>query len=201
MQGVEQALRGYLDSPQVDLAAIRTLLDGASHQERLSAVRGLGKADQKRLYAAAEGFASLRLADLVPPETPDMTTVRHHGRNTLPAFSLFEKRFCRPPALESEPPEVLYGFNHQSVSWLTGPGYYIARDDPVRGEVCIDYHEVPPSAPAGWPPIRSNEAGLSRLVYGFMIDTLRRLSTHVSVGRAARRGRDMDSWFVLCREA
>ena len=64
-----------------------------------------------------------------------------------------------------------------------------------------DYGEVPTAAPEGWPRIQRNELGLSRFVYGFMLDRLRRVSEHVSIGSAARRGRDLGSWFVLCREA
>jgi hypothetical protein len=37
-------------------------------------------------------------------------------------------------------------------------------------------------------------------VYGFMVDTLRRVSLHVTIGSAARNGRDLGSWFVLVRE-
>ena len=48
--------------------------------------------------------------------------------------------------------------------------------------------------------IRSNERGLGRLVYGFMVDTLRRVSEHVTIGSAARKGKDLGSWFILCRE-
>ena len=49
--------------------------------------------------------------------------------------------------------------------------------------------------------VRANERLLlGRFVYGFMIDTLRRVSEHVTIGSAARKGRDMGSWFLLCRE-
>jgi len=184
---------------QVDPRAVCALLDSATHEQRLGAVRSLHKTAQRRLYDAVEGFLPVRLADLVPPEVSDMAPVRHFGRNTLPAFRDFEKRFCRPEGLDPEQPDHLYGFNFQSVSWLTGPGYFVARNSAEGPEVRIDYHEVPPVAPAGWPEIRPNEQGLSRFVYGFMVDTLRRVSTHVTVGRAARKGRDMDSWFVLCQ--
>jgi hypothetical protein len=83
----------------------------------------------------------------------------------------------------------------------TGPGYFVAREDPARPEVLIDYREIPAEQPAGWPGLRSNERGLSRFVYGFMVDTLRRVSEHVTIGSAARNGRDLGSWFILCREA
>lgn len=52
----------------------------------------------------------------------------------------------------------------------------------------------------GWPDIRGNECGGARLVYGFMVDTPRRVSEHVTIGRAARRGKVMDAWFLLCRD-
>ncbi len=70
-----------------------------------------------------------------------------------------------------------------------------------RPEILVDYHHVPGVRPEGWPPIRPNDRGLSRFVYGFMIDTLRRVSEHVTIGSAARAGKDMGSWFVLSREA
>ena len=75
-----------------------------------------------------------------------------------------------------------------------------APERPACSEVWIDYTRVPPEAPQGWPAVRSNERGLSRFVYGFMIDTLRRVSEHVTIGSAARKGRDMGSWFILVRE-
>jgi hypothetical protein len=130
-----------------------------------------------------------------------MTPVRHYGRNTLPAFTWFEKRFCRPPDVDPARPGALYGFNFQSLSVLTGPGYFVAHDDPAGREVLIDYRELPPLHPAGWPEIRGNERGLARLVYGSMVDRLRRVSEHVSIGSATRHGREFGSWFVLAREA
>jgi hypothetical protein len=180
---------------------IAGFLDGLASPDRIEAVRALGRPEQRRLYAAVDGFLPLRLTDLVPPSAADLETVRHFGRNTLPAFTLFEKRFCRPRGADARKPGELYGFNYQTLSRLTGPGYFVAREDPTRPEVLIDYTEVPPDHPGDWPAIRRNEVGLSRLVYGYMIDTLRRVSEHVTIGSAARRGRDLGSWFVLSRQA
>ena len=89
----------------------------------------------------------------------------------------------------------------EAMAWLTGPGYFVAREDPDRPEVWIDYNRLPPEHPAGWPETRRNDRGPARLVYGFMVDTLRRVSEHVTIGSAARKGRDLGSWFVLCRQA
>jgi hypothetical protein len=58
---------------------------------------------------------------------------------------------------------------------------------------------VPNEKPSDWPEIRSNERGLSRFVYGFMIDRLRRVSEHVTIGSAARNGKDLGSYFILSR--
>jgi hypothetical protein len=184
----------------LDVRKIAQLLDSLSHTARVAATRSLGRAQQRRLYAAAEGFLPVRLADLVPPGVGDQMPVRHFGKNTLPLFSHFEKRFCRPAGADAAKPGELYGFNFQALQGLTGPGYFVASEDPTRPEVWIDYRRVPPEAPAGWPAIRSNERGLARLVYGFMLDTLRRVSEHVTIGSAARHGKDLGSWFVLCRQ-
>jgi len=77
----------------------------------------------------------------------------------------------------------------------------VLRADAERGELLVDYNLVPPAHPPAWPEIRRNETGLSRFVYGFMIDRLRGVSQHVTIGSAARKGKDLGSWFVLCREA
>ncbi len=193
-------LRTRLREASAALAPVSQLLDGISHAERVAAIRGLGRREQRALYAAAASAPPLRLSDLVPPGVPAMTQVRHHGRNTLPAFTWFEKRFCRPPGSDPERPGALFGFNFQRLAPLTGPGYFIARDDPAGREVRIDYRELPAEHPPGWPAIRSNERGLARLVYGFMVDRLRRVSQHVSIGSATRHGRELGSWFVLARE-
>ncbi|MGH0037682.1 MAG: hypothetical protein ACQGVK_21845 [Myxococcota bacterium] len=175
-------------------------LDGLAEPDRIAAVRGLGRSDQRRLWQRVDGFAAMRLRDLVPPEVPALATVRHYGRNTLPAFSLFEKRFTRPSGENAEQPGELHGFNFQAMQRFTGPGYFVAVEAGDRAEVLVDYRRLPDQHPEGWPEIVSNERGVARFVYGFMVDTLRRVSEHVSIGRAARKGRDMGSWFALCRE-
>jgi hypothetical protein len=195
----DELLARIAETP-VSPSAIATLLDGLGHAERVAATRALGRTAQARLYRAVDGFLPLRLADMVPPARPDWSEVRHHGRNTLPAFTHFEKRFCRPRGADPKRPEVLYGFNFQPLSPLTGPGYFLGVEATGRPEVLVDYNRVPDDHPAGWPAIRRNERGVSRFVYGFMIDTLRRVSEHVTIGSAARKGRDIGSWFVLCRE-
>jgi hypothetical protein len=193
-------LTARLTEEPIRMKELAALLDGLAHEARVAWVRSVGRRDQRRLYEAAAGFLPLALADLVPPSRADEATVRHFGKNTLPAFTWFEKRFARPAGEDPRAPATLHGFNFQTLSWLTGPGYYVAHADPERPEVLIDYREIPPTAPPGWPALRRNEVGLSRFVYGNMVDRLRRVSEHVTIGSAARNGRDLGSWFLLTRE-
>ena len=193
------AFRSMISDSAVAPAAIADLLDGLTEDVRTRVVRQLGRSDQRALYSKVEGFAPLELTDLVPPTRSDLEEVRHLGRNTLPAFTIFEKRFCRLPGSAPDSPGELAGYNFQTMSAITGPGYYLARDDTKTREVLVDYHRLPDQKPSDWPPIRSNERGLSRFVYGFMIDRLRRVSKHVTIGSAARKGRDLGSYFILSR--
>jgi len=197
---ITEELLARLRSIPIKMDELAAFLDGLQHEDRVAAIRSVGRAEQRALYEAADGVAPVRLADLVLPACADLETVRHFGKNTLPAFTHFEKRFCRPVGQDAAHPEELWGFNFQTMSPLTGPGYYVAVEDPNRAEVLVDYRRVPPEAPPGWPPVKVNERGASRFVYGFMVDTLRRVSEHVTIGSAARKGRDMGSWFLLTRE-
>ncbi len=179
---------------------VARFLDGLPLKLAVAAIRALGRSEQRALYRVVDGFLPVRLHELVPPGVADFVTVRHYGKNTLPVFTHFEKRFCRPKGADHQKPGELYGFNFQAMSPVTGPGYFVARESPERPEVWIDYEHVPPGHPEDWPEIRVNERGLARFVYGFMVDTLRRVSEHVTIGSAARRGKDLGSWFILCRE-
>ncbi len=181
--------------------AIADLLDSLPESQRVAAVRALGPRDQKQLWQLVDGFASVSLTDMVPPRIAALTPVVHYGKNSMPLFTLFEKRFYRPAAEDPNAPRELCGANFQTISFLTGPGYYVVRPHPSRGgELDVDYRSLPSSKPEGWPAIVSNERGLSRLVYGFMVDTLRRVSEHVTIGSAARHGKPIGAYFVLCRQ-
>lgn len=178
------------------LDGVRAFLDALEADQRVAAVGCLHRKAQRTLWERAAGFCPLSLSDLVPADHPPLSPVRHHGRNSLLAFTRFEKRFYRLSGRAE-----LGGANFQGIGWLTGPGYYLAREDGTRGEVVIDYAQLPEARPEGWPTIASNERGISRLVFGFMVDRLRRVSEHVTIGRASRHGQELSAWFVLCREA
>lgn len=180
-------------------SALAELFDGLSGDMRSALVRRLGRGEQRALYEKVDGFAPLTLVDLVPANRGDDEEVRHLGFNTLPAFRVFEKRFARASGQDPAAPTTLAGYNFQAMSALTGPGYFEGTDDTDRAEVLVDYHRLPTTTPAGWPPVRSNERGLSRFVYGFMIDRLRRVSKHVTIGSASRKGKDLGSYFALTR--
>ena len=113
-------LSGLLADTPVPVQRVADLLDGLAHEERVFVIRSLGRPQQRALYAAVDGFRPVRLVDMVTPDTEDFVPVRHCGRNTLPAFTHFEKRFCRPRGADREKPGELYGFNFQSMAKVTG---------------------------------------------------------------------------------
>ena len=177
-----------------DRAAIAAFLDGLPHGERVAAITALsGPRLQARLYAAVSGAPPVTLADFVPPDAPPLHEVIFHGKNSLPAFTLFQKRFCRPSRGTGE----LWGYNHQALAWLTGPGYFVVHDD-ARG-AAIDYREVPPERPPSWPEVKPNDRGLSRFVYRDMVDYIRRVSRDVFIGATHRNGEATGKLFVLWR--
>jgi hypothetical protein len=189
-------IEAFFSGGRVDVAGLSRHLDGLTDTARAAATRSMTPGQQARLYEAAKGFRPLTLEHFVPAGVPPLAQVIHTGKNSIPVVSHFEKRFCRP-----EPGSArLWGYNQNppAVQVVSGPGYFVCYAIEA-GEVLIDYCEVPPGKPDAWPPIRPNSAGLSRFIYNRTKDTMRGISAHVSIGRAARDGKIMDNWFVLCR--
>jgi hypothetical protein len=178
-----------------DLKEIRAALDVQSHSERLRAIRSLSGKAQAQLFDAAKGVARLTLEDLVPAVVAPLHEVPHNGKNSLALFTRFAKVFCRPERDAKE----LWGYNRSGefVETFVGPGYYVAYEQ--GDEVMVDYTRAPAGKPENWPTMLSNHARLSRFVYADMVDALRSVSAHVSIGRAIRKGKAADNWFVLCR--
>jgi hypothetical protein len=191
-------LDDLLRSGSFDIAEVGRRLDQLAPAARLSAVRSLGGRAQAELYDAAKSLRKLRLDDLVPSATPAMQEVAHEGKNSLPAFTQFAKVFCRPKNGDAH---ELWGYNRNSklVERAVGPGYYVAYEGP-GDEVLVDYTRLPKGKLAHWPEILGNDERLSRFVYAGMIDALRGVSEHVTIGRAIRHGKVADNWFVLCRQ-
>ena len=177
----------------LDLDGIRDWLDTASPVERLTAVRGITGKQQALLFSATEGRPGLTLSSIVPSDTDPLVEVIHHGRNSLPMFNDFQKRFAR-----TSEDGVLVGYNEQSMRWATGPGYFMARED--GAEIAIDYRQLPDVKVDSWPEIVSQSAKLGRLVYFGMVDMLRPVSSHVTVGRAWKGGKVTNNYFLLCRD-
>jgi hypothetical protein len=176
--------------------ALAALCDEFNLDERLAAVRGLGKAEMTKLYERAAGQGQVALDYLVPADAPDSGAV-WNGKNSLPVFNTMCKTFARAPQ-----PETLLGRNPFAHNWLIGPGYFTCTVSPKQpGEFLIDYTREPAQAPAGWPPVKPNRAGASRLVYFQMHDHLRPVGKNVAIGAAfdARSGKSKNQYFVLAR--
>ncbi|NUN15967.1 MAG: hypothetical protein HUU55_20260 [Myxococcales bacterium] len=190
----QEQVRGLLTGNTLDLEAAESAMDALPPDLRLALIRTFSRKFQADLFEAAKG-RRVTLAHIVPAGTKPLVEVIHEGKNTLPAFTQFQKRFCRSPLA---PDKELWGYNHQTMAWATGPGYFVAFED--GNEIAIDYTKIPPSKPETWPAILRNDQRLSRFVYNGTIDYLRRVSAHVTIGRATRANKPMDAWFVLCRQ-
>lgn len=183
----------------VDMDSVAAFLDDLHHEGRVAAIRSIGAKEQSRLFDAARGFRKVTVDDFVPAGTPPMTQVIHWGHNSLPAFSTFQKRFCLPDDADARAAGELWGYNHQTLTSLTGPGYFVCYDV-EDSEVLIDYTRIPPRGAPGWPRVLRNDQRLSRFIYNGTQDLMRGVSNHVSIGRASREGEPMPNWFVLCRQ-
>ncbi len=197
MTDPKHSIKTLLATDDVDIDAVAQTLDALDSDERVEAIRSLGKKAQVRLWNAAEGRTTA-LEDIVPSDVESAVEVIHAGKNSLPLFTKFEKRFCRVADDDS----ILYGYNEGPTRKFVGPGYFVTAFDADRGEVGINYYKTPPEdavLPNDWPAIRPNEKGISNLVYAKMIDYLRQVSTHVTIGRAVRKGKTTNNYFLLCR--
>lgn len=191
-------IQSILASDPLDVAALGSALEALPQPERIAAVRAIGGKAQRRIWDACEGHETA-LEDFVPAGKGAPEQVIHSGKNSLPVFTEFEKRFTRT----ADDPSVLYGYNEASVGKLIGPGFFVAHYFPDRKEIGIDYLQVPPEGsafPDGWPALKPNTSGLQRFVYNGMIDYMRKVSAHVTIGRAYRGGtQEQPNYFLLCR--
>jgi len=173
-------------------------LDGLSPPRRDAEALALGGRQVGRLYDAVSGGRALGISDIVADDVPAGRTVIFEGRNSLPAFTHFQKRFAR---LESG---QVVGYNHQTMSFATGPGFFVVKTpDPqsdVPGELYFDYTQMPEQVPHGWPEFMPNTEGLSLLVYANMKDYMREVARGVLVGAAYKRGKRQSQYFLLARE-
>jgi hypothetical protein len=191
-------LRNLITEKKVDLERLAKDLDELGHPGRVWAVHQWTKGIQARLYEAAKGFRKITLEDFVPEGVGPLVEVIHEGKNTLPAHTHFQKRFCKPK--DESKKDALWGYNHQSLAGITGPGYFVTHLAGDEGEVDIDYTMIPPEKPEAWPGIAPAGTRFGRFVYHGMVDVMRGISKNVSIGRARKAKGWMDAWFILVRE-
>jgi hypothetical protein len=182
----------------LDVPRLAKDLDELGHPGRVWAVRQWTRANMATLWEAVKGMRPVTLDDFVPPSVPPHVEVIHEGKNSLSAATHFQKRFARPKDPDAK--DILLGFNFQAFSPFTGPGYYVAHPSAEAGEVDIDYTIIPREKPPSWPDILPNSSRFGRFVYHGMVDVMRGISSHVSIGRAKKKDGWMDAWFVLVRE-
>jgi hypothetical protein len=189
-----------LPSAARSLAELTQALDAVDHPTRVDWSRQLGRREQLALYALAEGSA-LRVDDMVDAEG---VVVIHTGRNGLALFNRFEKRFARQG-------DEIVGYNHNDglggpfnfiARRIVGPGHYVAYDAPDGDGVWVDYRRLPMRRHPSFPPLLDNDRGLRSLVFGNMVDVIRRVSKHVTIGDAFKNkspprtlGSRVGSWF------
>lgn len=193
--------REMLRSEEVEREPFAHAFEAAPPAERVAIIEAIDGRGQAKLWRAAAGQA-VSIEEMVPRDLGPLRPVIFHGKNSLPVFTRFEKRFCRPaPGVERD---ELWGFNFQPVAWLaplTGPGYFVAYDTPAGiGAVAVDYRRIPAGRPPGWPELHDNTYRLSRFIYNGMVDYLRRVSRHLLIGRATRGEKELPNYFLLCRE-
>ncbi len=173
---------------------IASHLDALGSTERLAQVLAVTGPLVGQLYDRVGGAEPLTMTDLVPEG--ETGTVILEGRNSLPAFSRFQKRFQRVGAR-------IIGYNHQTMSPITGPGYFVVQP-PTAGEahpdeLYFDYTTEPGTSPIGWPAYKPNDRALSRLVYMDMKDFCRRVARGVLVGKAYKHGVAQNAYFTLTK--
>lgn len=185
---------GLLIGAGADHTALATFLDALDDAARVREVRSLARKDLGALYERCASAPPLRLADFVPDSVPVGKTIICAGLNNLPMFRTFEKRLVRTPS------GLVFGFNFQSMSFITGPGYFAITES--GNELLFDYTKVPSQSdvPADWPKVVPNDSGLSNFVYKDLHDFCRRVSRDVLIGHATRRGESMPQYFVLARQ-
>jgi hypothetical protein len=167
------------------VGALGAKLDALVPPVRRQQALSLGAAHHKVLFKAAERAS---MVDVLAPEGFLKEKV-FEGRNSLPFFSRFQKRFFWTPEGR------LFGYNKQSTSFLTGPGYFEVTDGPDG--LVFDYDSLPPAVPPGAPAPAPNRKGLSSLFYGGLKDEVRKVGKHILIAKAYKDGKDLGVTFLL----
>lgn len=174
-------------------------LDKHSVDEQVNWMRGLGKRELVALWDKAVGPDGLALAaPLSALHGAEGEVVIHEGQNSLPLFNAFQKRCMLRGA---GPDARVQGYNHQAMSWITGPGHFLVQTDGTTS--WFDYTQVASDAPPEFPPVKANTGFPDKLVYGGMIDKLRKVGNRGLIGAAFRTSkgelRPTGDYFMLIR--
>ncbi len=196
------SLKKLLKRQHTTIDDVSAYLDGLDNAARIAEVYKLSAAHQRRLWELSSTAPPLTLEDFVPASLGPVAEQIHHGKNSIPVFSRFSKRFCR-----GVDGDMIYGYNEGPTRRLIGPGYFVLRSTEGHpewlslGGVVVDYYQVPGGdVVKAWPKVVPNTRGLQRFVYKHTRDFMRRVSQEVTVGRAYKDGKDLKVHFVLCRE-
>lgn len=184
-------LNELLATPGVTADQVQRHLAALPGDERVRQATHVDRRHQRTLWELSAATAPIALEEIVGRERRPLEPVPFEGQNNQPIYRPFKKVFYRTPG------GAIAGYNESPAAWFAGPGYYLLKQD--ASGVYVDYTEVPTEKPAAWPPIRPNDVGLSRFVYGHMKDYLRRVHARVVIGRAYRHGKATPNFFVLAR--
>lgn len=192
-------LKELVTRPSPDASEIAGFLDGLALSDKIEATRSLaGGKLQGALWNAVSAAPRVSTQEMVPGDYPAMRPVIFHGKNSLPAFTEFQKICFRP----DESSNVAWGYNETKIRNYIGAGYYVLHDTPDAslGGAAFDYTQLPEKGLPAWPEVRTNNAGLSRFIYANMLDYMRRVADDVYIGSAVRGGKEMNSYFIVVRE-
>ena len=155
------------------------------------AAGGLGLAIARALHAAG---ANVMVCDINPERAE--ATLRIAAENGTPIESVHPVDLTKPDDVRRYVDMAASRFGKADV--LVNAGAIEPRMAPV-GEMDFDYTMLPKEKPPAWPDIVPNRRRLGRFVYEGMVDVMRGISPHVSIGRVKKKGNFYDTWFVLVR--
>lgn len=191
--GVAGATLAQLVAKGASHAELAAHLDALDPSARIAEVRQMGRAEQSKLWELAKGKSTLELDAFVGAQEQ---TVIYEGKNVLPVFSFFQKRFYRRAS------GVVVGYNHNDgfTTFFAGPGYF-SVSGAADGEILFDYTRLPDFQPPGWPAIAPNSGIIPGAVYGGMLDYIRSVGRTTVIGAAFKGGKPRNQYFMLTRAA
>jgi hypothetical protein len=187
------------------LADFLERIDGQPYEVQKAEVDSLRARDLKCLFHASRDQVFEDPAAYFVPEInrQERRVSVFHGKNSLPAFSFFEKHFFLSEA------GVLLGYNDSFAGRvLRSPGFFVARHAPF-GPLVLDYRidirqEITTREFRKWRGrsfrfLKSNEGDP---LFDGLIDVVRPITEDVAIGEALRKrhsGWKHQSYFIVLR--